>query len=1278
MSSVRRAAVPATLCVPPRQRRLPLAIAEAMVLWTLLAPAVPAAAGVLEITGVYWIDPPDALAPAPGRDFLPDVRLWLGARGAGTLTQGGGQAMTLGGLFLAAGNGSAVATIDGANTHLSLWSPQGRLAVGDFGDGRLTVSNGATIDGLHDSVACRGAGNWCGAIVGAAAGSTGVLTLTDRGTSASFLSGVSVGTTHLDPDYGIPGGTTNATLNVLNGAVLNSDAAFIADNFASVSGAEAVNGWVTIDGSGSAWNIGNQGSVRALFEAGNHAHSVARVDITRGGVLTIAAVEGDFGLNLGIGGGYGEMHVTGTGSTLQMAAGSAVNIGTWGTGNGSLWIEDGATLIGGGQVRLGESEGSGVLVVSGPGARALFDAGSTVHIGAYDNGYGMLTVREGGRLSAGQLRAGDGGSGHIIVRGAGSRIDTSFPAGPGNDIWIGMNGYGQLSVTDGGAVAARGIAIGNQAIADAAGGTGNVTVRGAGSTITVDATAWHRLGLERGTLTVSEGGLFDAATGLASCRGTWCGAFIGANAGADANVIVTGSGSRAAFASDFRVGAAYATKPPATSYVVGVPGAATRATVSVLEGGRLETSSVLAGLGSSGNAALGNELVDVRLLIQGEGSTWAVTGIPGASSATWFDTGATSGGGSAANTTVSLQILQGGALQLGQPGQRSASLALGRDAGRSTALVSGTGSVIEFLAVNNALAVGRGNAFGSLAFTQGAQLLGANWLAVGTLGGIGELGFDASHATMGSWGIVSIGEQGGTGQLGLTNGAVFDFGSGPQFATLRVGHGGTATVETRGSLSIDSNASLRMMSSKEALNADGDRNYNPQAFVGAGGTGVLTVQGGGSLLLHGQLTQDSDGVDPSTSLWIGYASTDDVHASHGTVLVGGAASSLEVIGHNASIDVGTGGRATGHLTVQDGASVRTTQLRVGNGGSGGLNVAGGEIALTGQFSNGNDTASLLLGTGERAFGSANLTGGSTLSISNSGNAAAGLIVGSQGGTGVLNVTGGSRIAVRASPGAAFVTIGGGAGSAGVVRLDGAGLDVGDGSVTLAGAAGGNASLTLAGQATLQAGFVGVGSSPQGDGGNAVLVVDDSRLTAGVVEIGSQGYVSGSGVIDAAVINRGVINPGNSPGTLTIDGGFQNQGAGQLVLEIGTNASGAFVTDHLLFVAGNTIGMSDLRVTFSFLGATDPNAFLASGAFDIDRFIAWQDGAALDHTLFDDVSYTARSAAYRFQDFQFSADGGASYVATPVPEPAAWLMLLAGMAGLAGVARWRGRPTTEGG
>jgi hypothetical protein len=117
-----------------------------------------------------------------------------------------------------------------------------------------------------------------------------------------------------------------------------------------------------------------------------------------------------------------------------------------------------------------------------------------------------------------------------------------------------------------------------------------------------------------------------------------------------------------------------------------------------------------------------------------------------------------------------------------------------------------------------------------------------------------------------------------------------------------------------------------------------------------------------------------------------------------------------------------------------------------------------------------------------------------------------------------------------------------------------------------------------------------------------------------------------------------------------------------------DGNGGFVTDQLIFTS--TADLAGSLVTFSFLGATDPTAFQASGLFTLDTFLKQRTSAgdvALAPASFAGVTYAAESETYTFSNFSFTPTGGAVFA---VPEPATWASLAAGLLLLAGLRRRR--------
>ena len=313
-------------------------------------------------------------------------------------------------------------------------------------------------------------------------------------------------------------------------------------------------------------------------------------------------------------------------------------------------------------------------------------------------------------------------------------------------------------------------------------------------------------------------------------------------------------------------------------------------------------------------------------------------------------------------------------------------------------------------------------------------------------------------------------------------------------------------------------------------------------------------------------------------------------------------------------------------------------------------------------------------------GVAKIDNGSVISIVNLGSSGASLNLGGTGanplGDGSVTLSGGSRVEVVAQPGLGTVSIG--RDGSGFMRLRGAStLDVSGGNLYIGRLNGGDGTMVVSEGSTVNAGFVGVGrtgnAQANSDGGTGTFVLINSTLNAQDVVVGTNGFLGGSGTINGNVTNYGIFSPGNSPGTVRINGDYLAQAGSRLILEVQDDGNGGFLTDEVLFAEGSLVDLAGLTVEYRFLGATDPTAFLNSGAFDIDTFlgvIGSGGESELSDKAFDSVRFTAQADGYQFQNFSYTAGGGATFMVVAVPEPQTYAMLLAGLAGVAFVARRR--------
>ena len=171
-------------------------------------------------------------------------------------------------------------------------------------------------------------------------------------------------------------------------------------------------------------------------------------------------------------------------------------------------------------------------VVASPGALA-----NNLAVGI--NGTGMLTIQAGGTLTDQFGAVGNlpGGVGTVTVTGAGSSWTNV------NDVVVGGLGTGTLTVLDGGAVTSDGGSVGQSA-----GSTGTVTVTGPGSSwINTGNIVGLNIGsFGTGSLTIANGGRVIDTTPIVTN--------IGNGAGSQGMVTVTGAGSLWSDTAGFRIG----------------------------------------------------------------------------------------------------------------------------------------------------------------------------------------------------------------------------------------------------------------------------------------------------------------------------------------------------------------------------------------------------------------------------------------------------------------------------------------------------------------------------------------------------------------------------------------------------------------------------------------------------------------------------------------------------------------------------------------------------
>ena len=186
----------------------------------------------------------------------------------------------------------------------------------------------------------------------------------------------------------------------------------------------------------------------------------------RGGI-TVNSQSGRIGLE----NGSGVVTVNGAGSTWTDSG--PLTVGEWGKGT--------LNITGGGAVSNGESyigfQSGCTGVVTVDGAGSTWTNSGDLSVGNFGNGSGTLNITRGGTVSSNRGSIGNdyGSTGVVTVDG----VDSTWNAGT-NGLFVGNVGSGTLNITRGGTVNSSTQCY----IADTQGGSGVVTVDGAGSTWT--------------------------------------------------------------------------------------------------------------------------------------------------------------------------------------------------------------------------------------------------------------------------------------------------------------------------------------------------------------------------------------------------------------------------------------------------------------------------------------------------------------------------------------------------------------------------------------------------------------------------------------------------------------------------------------------------------------------------------------------------------------------------------------------------------------------------
>ncbi len=383
--------------------------------------------------------------------------------------------------------------LEGQGTSLTGEGPGGAV-IGYTGSGSLTIDDGATATfGSDLTYEALGIGFVSGNGTVTVEGSGSTLTVDDSGAQ-------------VDSDAGSTG-----SLTIKDGGTANFQAT---TGYAPLAVGQGGTGDVTVTGSGSSLTASGGSTIIGLLGG------TGTFEIDDGATVNISNEDpSQSALFVGSGNGStGTLTVDGTGSSLTTSDGT-ITVGNVGA-TGTLDIDDGATVSATGGnpsvdsvLEIGDA-GTGTATVDGSGSSIETTNGNAaVGLNAGD---GTLTVQSEGEASftsasdinALYIGSGSGSTGTLNVTGSGSTLTVTGGGGI-----VGLDdGMGTLSIDDGASATFSGGSSSTSLDIGRSGGTGAVTLTGAGSSFDIDEVV--NVGVSgTGFLTIDDGATFTSTYG---------------------------------------------------------------------------------------------------------------------------------------------------------------------------------------------------------------------------------------------------------------------------------------------------------------------------------------------------------------------------------------------------------------------------------------------------------------------------------------------------------------------------------------------------------------------------------------------------------------------------------------------------------------------------------------------------------------------------------------------------------------------------------------------
>lgn len=522
----------------------------------------------------------------------------------------------------------------------------------------------------------------------------------------------------------------------------------------------------------------------------------------------------------------------------------------------------------------------------------------------------------------------------------------------------------------------------------------------------------------------------------------------------------------------------------------------------------------------------------------------------------------------------------------------------------ATAVVIGSGSPIAPIitapgATTKALRIGATGAGQSLTVASGGAITTTDYVTIGNLAG--ETG--AAHVDRGTWSgtYLDLGYR-GNGTFTVSNGASVSFNQFVRSGVFATGVGaitvtgaGTSWNNGNGHVIGDSGqGSFRILAGARAHDRAATLGYNTGA-VGTATVDAATWDIWGGLMIsragRGDVVVTNGGkVTTTSNAYLGW-----VAGGQGSLTLDGAGSVLTVSGYTA-----IGGSGEGRVLITDGATLKTTQGIVGWEAS-----SRGELRVTG--ANSQWLGSVYLMVGHLGAGEVTIDSGARVRVDNGGLL---VIANRAGSTGTVNIGAASGAEARAAGFLDVSEIRLGKGTARLVFNHTDTNYVVDALIT------GNGTIVHeSGTTTLRAANSFTGSM-QVTGG--LLVAEGSLASFANVTIAEGGTIGGTGQLPSTTV-LGTISPGNSPGTLTVNGNLTMGPNSTYVAEIQGAAADRINVTGAAALAG-TLKLAFLPGTYSF--GTSYTLLSAQGGLGGTRFGKVDSSSSFGAGIAANVTYTA--------------------------------------------------------